>query len=113
VTFRTEDHATEVVRLWRSGMYQKSIAAKFGVSPQRISQVLRHAMALEKHPAISMELSARTRNALINWGVEPTPDGVSSSIKTMGDLCRVVSLGKKGIDELQRWLVRHGKPPIQ
>lgn len=107
-----DQYSAEVLRLWRTGLPAKQIAAQFGVSVQRISQIKKRALAVEALSEVSRELSTRTRNALTGWDVELTPEAVSAAFKTLGELHRVPSLGRKGINELQTWLVHNGKPPV-
>ena len=57
------------------------------------------------------ELPLRVRNALINDGCGPTVDDVIEHFETR-DWKQVVSFGKKAFAELNAWLVRHGREPI-
>jgi hypothetical protein len=104
--------ALEALNARRNGLKLKEIGELFGVSKQRARVLISSGIRIEQQllsGAPEYELSVRTCNAIIRNGCEPTPDAVVECYKTVGELQRVVGLGKKGIAELQAWLVRHAR----
>ena len=104
--------ALEALNARRNGLKLKQIGELFGVSKQRARDLISSGIRIEQQllsGAPEYELSVRTRNAIIRNGCEPTPDAVVECYKTVGELRRIPGLGKKGIAELQAWLVRHAR----
>ena len=104
--------ALHVLDARRSGQTLKQIAEKYGFTQERARQLSLRGLQIEREIVqnnVWFELSVRTRNAIIRAGCEPTPDAVVECYKTVGELRRIPGLGKKGIAELQAWLVRHAR----
>jgi hypothetical protein len=104
--------ALHVLDARRSGQTLKQIAEKYGFTKERARQLSLRGLQIEREIVqnnVWFELSVRTRNAIIRNGCEPTPDAVVECYKTVGELRRIPGLGKKGIAELQAWLVRHAR----
>jgi hypothetical protein len=111
---RTEPNlrALEALKARRNGLKLQRIGELFGVSKQRARQLIASGIQIEQQllsDAPEFELTVRTRNAITRDGCEPTPDAVVECYKTVGELRRVPGLGRKGIAELQAWLVRHAR----
>lgn len=107
--------ALYVLAARHNGASLRDIAENFGFSKERARQLslrgLRVVRSIIAKDA-GAELSARTSNALLADGCEPTPDAVVVRYRTVLDLRRVPNMGKKSIAELQAWLVHHGKAPV-
>jgi hypothetical protein len=109
------NRALEALELRRRGFVFKQISEKFGVTLERARQLCERGLEIERgltSDEPQYELSARTRNAIINSGCVPTPEAVAAFFPSMKVLQRVPSLGKKCIAELQAWLVRHDQKPV-
>jgi hypothetical protein len=115
----SRNRAREAFALRRQGEQLQSIARTLGVSVGRAHQLITIGQEIERRQASCDpwdELSARTRNALLADGCEPTPDGVRKQYRTICGmqyaLGRVPNLGKKSIVEINDWLTKHGGEPI-
>ena len=115
----TRNRAREALALRRQGEQFQSIARTLGVSAERARQLVTIGQEIERRQASRDpwdELSARTRNALLADGCEPTPEGVRKQYRTICGmqyaLGRVPNLGKKSIVEINDWLTQHGKEPV-
>jgi hypothetical protein len=107
--------ALYVLAARHNGSSLRQIAENFGFSKERARQLSLHGLRVVRSiiaKDAGAGLSARTRNALLTDGCEPTPDAVVVRYRTVWDLRRVPNMGKKSIAELQAWLVHHGKAPV-
>jgi hypothetical protein len=105
----------------RRGMKLHEIAELIQVnSKEHARQLVKHGERLEFEQLSEdpwYELPVRVRNALSMWydHKQPIPlDDVDKICRglTMFDLKRIPNIGKKSINDLQTWLVHHGKDPI-
>jgi hypothetical protein len=107
--------AQQALTMRRRGHTLDEIGDRFGVTRQRALKLVHLGECIEWEHASGdpwYELSPRIRNALINDECKPTPNGVRKRY-TFRDLKRIPNIGIKSIAELQAWLMRHGKKPIE
>jgi hypothetical protein len=105
--------AQQALTMRRRGHTLDDIGDRLGVTrqyAQRLSILGFERELASKDPWY--ELSPRIRNALIEDECKPTPNGVHKRY-TFRELKRIPNIGTKSIAELQAWLMRHGKKPIE
>lgn len=106
--------ALRALNMRRRGLRLIDIGNEFGVTKEAARLMTLRGLELERQ-ALSTdpwyELNARIRNALVNDGCTPTPDGVVAHFKTQ-DWKRVLAFGVKSFARLNAWLKRHGREAI-
>jgi len=105
----TKVRALRALNMRRRGSKLSDISKEFSVTRQRASQLIELGTLVENEILSGdpwFELTARTRNSLINNGCEPTPSGVVTFLAA-NDWKRIVNYGVKCHAELQAWLERH------
>jgi hypothetical protein len=110
-----QERALRALHMRRQGALLIDIGKSFGVSKERARQLTQLGLRIElERGSIDpwYELNVRIRNALEENTCPPTPEGVADHFKSLAQLKRVPSIGKKCIAELQDWLIRHGERPI-
>jgi hypothetical protein len=108
--------AKTVLELCEKGMNHVQIAARYGISRERVRQLHGIGLQLRDMGELSTpdcELPIRIYNALVRDGFEQiTPEAVRERYLTIAQLRRVPGFGDIAIAELQMWLVKHGQKLI-
>jgi hypothetical protein len=113
-----EARALEAAALRRKGALLPYIAAAYRCSRERARQLCERGEELEQEQAKLAtdpwyDLAEPVRNALQRDGCRPAIEAVLIRYPSLRVLQRVPSMGVKRISQLQEWLSRHGKEPIQ
>jgi hypothetical protein len=112
----TEARALAAAALRRKGNALQHIATLCHCSRERARQLCERGEELRREQASTdpwYDLAEPVRNALQRDGCRPALEAVLIRYPSLRVLQRVPSMGVKRISQLQTWLSKHGRKPIQ